>query len=263
MFTKKSLALCLAVMMVLSLQVSALGEGEAAPQNQGGFFSNLWNSVSSFAQQASETISAAANDAGNWISQAYKDASQWTEQAVKDAGQWTEQAAKDVGQWTEQTYANVSGTVNQWISSMSGVKVSDAQAVWGWFTDQLDHWEALDQEMYQKIQEAVTQTGENAEQMVQSAIEELTEKAYEGKEAAQEILAAIQKYAETSGISALDLSKISLPFVFEKVELALQEGRTLVPGETARELTEFLEFMKNSADITELVNHLSAAMGTN
>ena len=135
MFTKKSLALCLAVMMVLSLQVSALGEGEAAPQNQGGFFSNLWNSVSSFAQQASETISAAANDAGNWISQAYKDASQWTEQAVKDAGQWT-----------EQTYANVSGTVNQWISSMSGVKVSDAQAVWGWFTDQLGHWEALDQE---------------------------------------------------------------------------------------------------------------------
>ncbi len=96
MITKKCLCVCLSLIMLFSLNLSALADDGQA--GAAGFFSGLWDSVSSFAQQASETVGDAAGNAGEWFSQ----------------------ASGDVTRWTEETLNAAAGTMSQWAASLSG-----------------------------------------------------------------------------------------------------------------------------------------------
>lgn len=149
----------LSFLLVIALMIMPIGglsesekEGGGFLDSAGGFFGNLWDGVSSAAEDAGQWAAGAAedvgqwagtaaDDVGKWASGAADDVSKWAVGAVNDAGKWLEGASSDVSKWAVDAYTNTvqwagdtAGAAGAWLSA-------SATGAWDWTrTTASDTW---------------------------------------------------------------------------------------------------------------------------
>lgn len=267
---KKGFVLIVALIVVCNCICSGLAEEESDGLfgSIGSFFSSAWSDVNDWTEtalgDAASWVETIRDDAASWTEAAWGDASSWVTRVWDETATWTTDIWGDVSAWATETYSGASESVSTWWVETFGTVTDTSKDIWAWLEGSASKLSAEKKEYLDRISAIVSSSKETAEEAVKELFDELLNEMGITGDDVEKIWQSVKAYAESKGISAIEVAKLSLPYLFRlSVDEQSESNGEIPPIAIAQYLTGIVEKLGVETDeiADELLNALREVLG--
>lgn len=245
---KKGFVLIIALVVICNCVCSGLAEEESGGLfgSIGSFFSSAWDDVSDWTEtawdDATSWVETAWDDAASWTEGAWGDASSWVTKAWNDTASWATDIWGDVSTWTTEAYSSASESVSTWWVETFSTVTDTSKDVWVWLQETASGLSTEKKAYLERINAIISSGEETTDEAVEELFDELlNEMGITGSDV-EKVWQSVKAYAENKGISALEATKLSLPYLFQlAVDEQSELNRDIPPIAIAQYLTGIIE----------------------